>query len=97
MNTPAIVVYKMNCISWYLTQKMVKARYASMANIIAEQQVFPEYLQSEANVNNLYHATYKMLNDDNYQNELNQKIELINQKIGLMGASKRTAEYILNN
>ena len=97
MNTPAIVVYKMNCISWCLAQNLVKARYASMANIIADQQVFPEYLQSEANINNLYRETYKMLNDENYQNELNQKIKLINQKIGLMGASKRTAEYILKN
>jgi len=97
MNTPAIVVYKMNFISWFLAQKMVKTRYASMANIIADQEVFPEYLQSEANINNLYHAAYKMLNDDDYQNELKQKIELINKKIGLIGASKKTAEYILNN
>ena len=97
MNTPAIVVYKMNSMSWFLAKKIVKTRYASMANIIAGQEVFPEYLQSEANINNLYHAAYKMLNDDNYKNQLKQKIGLINEKIGLMGASKKTAEYILNN
>ena len=97
MNTPAIVVYKMNALSWFLAQKMVKARYASMANIIADQAVFPEYLQSEANINNLYHAAYKMLNDKDYQIQLKKKIGLINEKIGLMGASKKTAEYILNN
>ena len=97
MNTPAIVVYKMNAISWFLAQKMVKSRYASMANIIADQEVFPEYLQSDANINNLYHAGYKMLNDENYQNQLKKKIEFINDKIGLMGASQKTAKYILNN
>jgi len=97
MNTPAIVVYKMNSISWFLAQKMVKSRYASMANIIADQEVFPEYLQSDANINNLYHAAYKMLNDKNYQNQLKKKIGFINDKIGLMGASKKTAKYILNN
>jgi lipid-A-disaccharide synthase len=97
MNTPAIVVYKMNFISWFLAKKMVKTRYASMANIIADQKVFPEYLQSEANIKNLYYATYKMLNDNNYQNQLKKKIELINKKIGFMGASKKAAEYILNN
>ena len=97
MNTPAIVVYKMNSISWFLAQKMVKSRYASMANIIADTEVFPEYLQSDANINNLYHAAYKMLNDENYQNQLKQKIEFINDKIGLMGASEKTAKYILNH
>ena len=97
MNTPAIVVYKMNLISWYLTQKMVKVNYASMANIIAEEEIFPEYLQSKANIKNLCNATYKILKDNNYRQALNQKIKLINQKIGSIGASKRAAEYIVNN
>ena len=97
MGTPAVVVYKMNILSWYLTQKMVKINYASMANIIAEEEVFPEYLQSNANIQNLYDATYKILNDKHYREKLNQKIKLINQKIGLIGASKRTAEHILKN
>ena len=97
MHTPAVVVYKMNALSWYLTQKMIKVNYASMANIIAEEEVFPEYLQSNANIQNLYKGIYKILNEKHYRQELNKKIKLINKKIGLIGASKRAAEHILNN
>ena len=91
-----MVVYKMNMISWWLTQRMVQVKYASMANIIAEEEVFPEYLQSNANIENLYKATYKMITNQEYMQKINQKLNLINQKIGTIGASQRAAEYILN-
>jgi len=97
MNTPTVVVYKMNVLSWFLTQRMVKVQYASMANIIAEEEVFPEYLQTLATVKNLYHAIYKIFNNEHYKQRLIQKITTINQKIGGRGASKRAAEYIINN
>ena len=96
LNTPAVVVYKMNMISWWLTQRMVQVNYASMANIIAEEEVFPEYLQSNANIENLYSATHKMITNQEYMQKINQKLNLINQKIGTIGASQRAAEYILN-
>ncbi len=97
LNTPTVVVYKMNALSWFLTQRMVKVKYASMANIIAEEAVFPECLQSEATIKNLYQAVYKIFDNSNYKENLIQKIKTINQKIGGCGASKKAAEYIINN
>ena len=97
LNTPTVVVYKMNALSWFLTQRMVKVKYASMANIIAEEEVFPECLQSEATIKNLYKAAHKMFDNSNYKQNLIQKITTMNQKIGSCGASKKAAEYIINN
>jgi len=97
LNTPTVVVYKMNTLSWLLTQCMIKVKYASMANIIAEEEVFPEYLQTEATIKNLYQAVYKIFDNDNYKQKIIQKITTINQKIGNRGASKRAAESIINN
>mgnify|MGYP001263959576 CR=1 FL=1 len=97
LNTSTVVVYKLNALSWFLTQRMVKVKYASMANIIAGEEVFPEYLQTEATIKNLYQAAYKMFDNDNYKQKLIQKITTINMKLGNRGASKRAAEYIINN
>ena len=97
MRIPTVVVYKMNALSWFLTQQMVQVKYASMANIIAEQEVFPEYLQKQATSKKLYHAVYEILNNEETRNKMNQKINLMNKKIGDSGASKRVAEYIINN
>ena len=97
MSIPTVVVYKMNSLSWLLTQRLVKVKYASMANIIADEEVFPEYLQTEATIQNLYKAVYKIFDNDNYKKNLIQKITTINQKIGDRGASERAAEYIINN
>ena len=97
LKTPTVVVYKMNSLSWLLTQRMVQVKYASMANIIAEEEIFPEYLQKNATIKNIYQAVYKMFTNDNYKQKLIQKITTINQTIGNRGASERAAESIINN
>ena len=97
LNTPTVVVYKMNALSWFLTRWIVRVKYASMANIISEEEVFPEYLQKDATIKNVYQAAYKMFINDHYRQTLIQKITTINQKIGNRRASKRAAESIINN
>ena len=96
MNTPAVVVYKMNFISWWLTQKLVQVKFASMTNIIAEKLVFPELLQNDANVNNISNQMIEMINNTNYRTKLMNQIKLIQQKVGSSGASIKAAQYIEN-
>ena len=94
MNTPAVVVYKMNKISWWLTKKLVQVNFASMANIIAEKLVFPELLQNDATENNISNHIIKMINEPEYRKKLMAEIKIIQEKVGEPGASKRAAQYI---
>ena len=95
MNTPSLIIYKMNKLSWWLTQKMVKVNFASMANIVAGELVFPELLQNKANTKNIVSNITKMLLDKDYQNKLNNKMNAIQNKIGESGASKKASDIIL--
>jgi len=94
MNTPAVVVYKMNLISWWLTKKLVHVHFASMANIIAKKLVFPELLQNDATINNISNHIIKIINEPAYRKKLLEEIKLIQEKVGKPGASKRAAQYI---
>ena len=95
MNTPAIVIYKMNLLSWYLTKQLVKVQFASMANIIANELVFPELLQQKATHENIAEIGIRLINDKNYKNNMIEKMRFINSQIGEAGASKKAAQFIL--
>jgi lipid-A-disaccharide synthase len=96
MNTPAVVVYKMNLVSWVLTKKLVQVKFASMANIIANKLVFPELLQNNATSNNISDYIIKLINNTIYRKKIMREMKLIKQKIGNSGASLKAAEFIDN-
>lgn len=97
MKTPSVVVYKMNPLSWWFAKKFVRIKYASMANIIANKEVFPELIQSKATKKNIYDAVLRLFINKKFIAQLEEDLKEVNIRIGQKGASKRTAEFILNN
>jgi lipid-A-disaccharide synthase len=45
LGTPSIVIYKIPRLSYFLAKLLVKAKFVSLPNIIAEKEVFPEFIQ----------------------------------------------------
>ena len=95
MNTPSIVVYKMNTWSWHLTRNLVQVKFASMANIIADELVFPELLQKDLTSENISALGLKLMRDIDYKNIMIDKMKKINHTIGGPGASQKIATFIL--
>ena len=95
MNTPAIVIYKMNKLSWLLTKNYVKVKFASIVNIIANQEVFPELLQEKAASKDIAEKMIRIINDENYNNHIKKQLKVLQQTIGEAGASKKIANFIL--
>ena len=73
---------------------MVKVKFASMANIIMNEELYSEYLQHKATKFNIVNGTLKILNDKAYYDSLMNKIKILKQKIGNPGASKKAAKLI---
>ena len=95
MNTPSIVIYKMNAWSWYLTKNLVQVKFASMANIIADKLVFPELLQKQLTSESISELGMKLIRDTEYRGTMINQMKKINQIIGEPGASKQIATFIL--
>ena len=53
---PTIVTYIVNPITAYLVKRLIKIRFASLINILANDMIFPEYIQEKATINNIYAA-----------------------------------------
>lgn len=45
---PGIIVYKANCLTWFLGKLLVSIEYLGIMNILLKEPVYPEYLQSLA-------------------------------------------------
>ena len=58
---PSIILYKMNFINFLIIKMLVKTKYANIINIIANQQLIPELLQSQCNPKNIYKTVCEYL------------------------------------
>ena len=74
-NIPQIVIYKLNYFTEILFKPFVKVKYANIINIISNQMIIPEVVNSNLNERNLLNSFLNLLN--NKKNQENQ-INLIN-------------------
>ena len=60
---PSIIIYKMGIINFFIVKMLVKVKFANIINIVANEEVIPELLQSKCNAKDIYNNVDKLLND----------------------------------
>ena len=58
---PTVVLYKTSPLTYSLGRIFLKVPYLAMPNLLAGEELFPEFLQSEANADNLAEASLRLL------------------------------------
>jgi len=58
---PLIVIYKVNFITFFLAKLLIKIKYFTIFNLIADKEIFREFLQSNVNAKNLALALEEIL------------------------------------
>lgn len=59
--TPGVVAYRMNPVSYAMAKRLVKVPHIALANLIAEERVFPEFVQERATPEALSSAILPLL------------------------------------
>jgi lipid-A-disaccharide synthase len=95
LRTPEVVCYKGNAISFWLATKLVKVKYISLVNLIADKEVVKELIQNDLNEANLVRELGLLLNDKAHLSRLQADYEEIRESLGLVQASATAAEAIL--
>ena len=97
---PEVVCYKGGSVSYYIAKLLVKVKFISLVNLIMDKEVVKELIQTDFNAENLKAELKKILFDEPKRNEIKENYILLKQKLGGKGASKKTAElmiqYLLN-
>ncbi len=61
---PMVVGYKVNAFTAFLARKMLKTKYVSLPNILADQELVKEFLQEECTVDNLAAEVERLLGEE---------------------------------
>lgn len=93
--TPLIIVYKVDPLSYFLGKLLVKIDFIGLVNVIAEKKIVPEFIQNDFKKENIIPAIDSLLFDKTIRKQTIQDLKQIKEKLGKSGASNRTAEMVI--
>jgi lipid-A-disaccharide synthase len=93
---PMIIVYKTIWITYLIGKNLVKLESIGLVNILSEEKIIPELIQTEVNSTSIYERSKTILADKKLYQNMKDKLSALKVKLGTEGASKRAAKIILN-
>ena len=93
--TPMVIIYKMNPISWWISKRLVKTRFAGMPNLIANRIIVPEFLQSDATPKAISTQIIRMINPGLARDNTLQNLHNVREALDNGNASSKAATLIL--
>jgi lipid-A-disaccharide synthase len=94
MGVPQIVFYKVNPVTYFFGRMVVKTKYVSMVNLLADREVVPEYIQSDLDPDTLARRAAVLLDDAGQRREMRRQMRQVVDALGGPGASARAARLI---
>ena len=92
---PEVVCYKGSKVSFMIAKQLVKVDYISLVNLVMEKEVVKELIQQEMNSKNIKEELDKILSDSNNRTGILKDYQLLKEKLGGEGASKKTSNLLL--
>ena len=92
---PAVVFYKTSTLTYVVGKQLVKVKYLAMPNLLADEAVYPEFVQGAATAENLAAATLALLEDPARYAQIKARLAVIVAALGEPGASRRAAKAIV--
>jgi lipid-A-disaccharide synthase len=91
---PEVVCYKGSWASYQIAKRIITLKYISLVNLIMDKEVVTELIQEKCNPKNIRAELHKIL-DPTYRNEVIFNYRILEEKLGGVGASKKTAQLIV--
>ena len=92
---PTVVMYKVSLLLLVVARMIMTVKWITMTNILANEEVFPEFQQGRATPENLARAALELLTDPARRTTVQMKLEKVATSLGEPGASRRAAEQII--
>jgi lipid-A-disaccharide synthase len=95
LDAPMVVVYRVTPLTAALAKPLVRTKFFSMVNLIAEKRVVPELIQSDFTPDKVAGETIRLLQDANARRALRAGLAEVRERLGPPGAVDRAADAIL--
>ena len=96
IGTPEVVCYKGNRISFEIAKRIIKVKYISLVNLIMDQEVVKELIQTDFNYQTLKAELDDILPNSTKRQKMINNYAKLRRILGNKGASKRAAEIIVS-
>lgn len=96
IGTPQVVVYHvmLGRLAYWAKEIVIKTKFISLVNILAERQVVKELFAHLFTTDNLIDEMTRILRDDQYRNEMIASYKVLRDKLGEPGTARRAATCI---
>ena len=94
-NTPQVVGYIGNPLTYQIAKRIVKLKYISLGNLIIDRGAFREFIQDDCNPDKILAEVRSMLEDRDYRERMLSDYAEIRNALGGSGASGAVAKAMI--
>ena len=91
---PEVVCYKGSWASYQIAKRIITLKYISLVNLIMDEEVVTELIQENCTSKRISEELKKIL-ESKYRENLLHKYNVLEEKLGGIGASEKTAKWIV--
>ena len=95
LRTPQVVGYICGKLTYMIARHIVKIRYISLGNLIADKPVFRELIQDDCNADNIVAEVRALIEDSGYRERMLAGYDEIKKALGGAGASEAVAKAMI--
>jgi lipid-A-disaccharide synthase len=92
---PTVALYKTSWLNYQIGKRIVTVKFLAMPNLLANDEIFPEFIQEAATGEHIARATMELLRDQARRARIRNQLGEIVASLGEPGASQRAAKAIL--
>src|SRR2546422_11078330 len=92
---PTVALYKPSWSNYLIARQIVTVPYLAMPNLLAGEELYPEFIQHRATGENIARSALELLNDAKRRQYVKAKLEKVVESLGRPGASERAASAVL--
>lgn len=94
-DVPQVVVYKGHPVSIGIARMVVKIRFISLVNLIADREVIKELIQEDCSTQKIGEELEAIINNQSYRQRMLDNYNRLDERMGKPGASAKAAELII--
>lgn len=92
---PMAIVYRLSPITFSIIRHLIKLPYIGLCNIVAEKKVVKEFIQNDANVENVAEEIKAILTDETYAKIVRQQLSTVRQKLEISKDSYNISDIVI--
>ncbi|MDH3389988.1 MAG: lipid-A-disaccharide synthase, partial [Gammaproteobacteria bacterium] len=96
LGVPMCILYKMSGLSYLVMSRLITIPHIGLANIVAGKAVVREFLQRDANPDNVSRELFSLLDDREYRARVRRELGRVRKNLGVGDGAANMAKLVIS-